>query len=118
MLNLFRSGALTLAAAFTLTGTAAQAESHEVLIVDGSYFPYVIFATEGDEIVFRNESGANHYIVGANDSWQSGAIPPNGTFQIELEEETPLTFSGTGGGFEQAYGEIVMAELPDADDAD
>lgn len=109
MLHSYRKGALALAAALTFSASAAQAEEHVVLIVDGSYFPSVIFANSGDTILFRNESGASHTVTGAEAAWTSDAIYPEGTYQLTLDSDVPATFTGTGGGFETANGEIVLS---------
>lgn len=108
MLISYRKGLCALAAALTFSGVAAQAEVHEVIIVDGSYFPRVIFASEDDQILFLNESDATHTINGEEDSWTSGPIAPNASFELTLSSETPSTFSGTVSADELADGEIVF----------
>lgn len=108
MLNSIRKGACALVAAATLTATAAQAEEHVILIVDGSYFPSVVFASEGDMLTFQNESQSDHTVSGADDAWTSGVIGSAGTFSIDLTEETPAVFSGASAGAEEAVGEIIF----------
>lgn len=108
MLKSTCKGAAALAAALTFSAGAAQADNHVVLIVDGSYFPPVIFAGPGDNIIFRNESGASHVITGAEESWTSGTINGSGSYVLNLTRNTPNTFTGSGGGFEEAVGEIVF----------
>lgn len=108
MLKSYRKGALALAAAMTFSAGAAQADNHVVLIVDGSYFPSVIFASAGDNIIFRNESGSTHVIQGADESWTSGNIGGSASYRLNLTRNTPATFSGTGGGYEEAFGEIIF----------
>ena len=115
MLNIYRNGAAALAAALTFAASTAQAEHHTVLIVQGSYFPSVVFAAEGDTIQFYNESNASHTVVGADETWTSGTIGANGSFTLEIDEDTPSTFSGTGGGFEEAFGEFVFVSLTETD---
>lgn len=111
MLNSYRKGALAIAAALSFSASAAQAEEHVVLIVDGSYFPSVVFASTGDTILFKNESTATHTVSGAEAVWTSEEIHPAGEFVLQLDESIPSTFSGTGGGFELANGEIVFENL-------
>ena len=113
MLNIYRKGAVTLAAAaLTFAATVAQADRHVVLIVQGSYFPSKVFALPGDTIEFQNKSGASHVITGGEaeteTEWTSGDIAAEGLFELEIVDETPATFSGSGGGFEIAYGEFIF----------
>lgn len=109
MLKSYRTGALALAAAVTFSASAVQAEDHTVLIVDGSYFPPVTIASMGDNIIFINESGSTHELTGAGDSWTSGQIGASGSFRLEITEEVPATFTGSGSEFAGVVGEIVRA---------
>ncbi len=117
MLNSNRKGAFALAAALSLAAGAVQAESHEILIVNGSYFPNSIYANEGDVIIFRNESDGTHTINGPEGTWTSGEITVEGTYQLSLTQETPLTFSGIfassgDGAAEESTGEIIFEDAP------
>ncbi|MEP5728380.1 MAG: hypothetical protein ABJL67_03290 [Sulfitobacter sp.] len=115
MLISSRKGACVLAAALSLMGGAAHANVHTVTIVDGGYLPVVTYAAEGDAIIFENDSEAAHTVNGAGGTWTSGSIGLQGTFMLEIEEETPLTFSGTGVDGIEFTGEISYDEPPLAD---
>lgn len=113
MLKLTCKGAAALAAALFLSVGAAQAaqpKKHTVIIVDGTYFPSIVIAKAGDWIIFDNESGSNHVVSGPEESWTSGNLGASSSFRLDLDEDTPNTFSGTGGGYEEAFGEIIFTD--------
>lgn len=112
MLNYSRKGVFAVAAAFSFLAGAAQAEDHVVLIVDGSYFPSVVYASPGESITFRNNSDASHTVNGAQDSWTSGVISTEAIFTLNIQQDTPPTFYGLGSDGTQAEGEIIFAEAP------
>ncbi|KIN61932.1 hypothetical protein Z946_788 [Sulfitobacter noctilucicola] len=111
MLNSYRSGICALAVATSFIAGAAQAESHVVLIMEGGYFPAVTYVSAGDEVIFRNESGATHEMGGPEDVWSSGPIGMDGTYHLSLSEETPLVFTGVSGGIEM-QGEVSYDTPP------
>lgn len=96
MLEKFRFGACALAASTTLWATAAQAQIHSVLIMDGSYFPSIIYVQTGDAVVFTNLSSDTHVVSGPEGSWTSGPIAIDATYQLTLTDSTPLQFGGEG----------------------
>ena len=116
MLKYSRKGVFAVATALSFAAGAAQAEEHVVLIVDGSYFPSVVYANPGESIMFRNNSDASHTVNGPAESWTSGAIGSEATFILNIEEDTPPTFSGLGSDGTEAEGEIIFAEAPGASD--
>jgi plastocyanin len=143
MLILSRTGFLTLLAAASLFATAASAQTaaypvidattgtateedtsndsnaggnsfdHEVIIIDGAYFPPFIYASIGDRIIFRNASSGAHIVEGPDESWSSGQIAVGGFFRLNLLQDTPLTFrasvdtEGTGA----ADGDVVLEQI-------
>ena len=112
MLATIRLGAGALAATAVLWAGAAQAQTHSVLIMDGSYFPSIIYAQSGDNVVFTNLSSDTHTVSGPEGTWTSGPIAIEGSFQLDLTEATPLAFGGTGRTDPDAEGgsaEIEMA---------
>ncbi|SDF60950.1 hypothetical protein SAMN04489759_102559 [Sulfitobacter delicatus] len=97
MLSSFRKGAGMLAVVTTVFGaTGALAEARNVLIVDGAYFPALTHVQPGDQLVFINNSTTNHTITGANDAWTSGPIPVLGSYTLDVDADTPETFTGAG----------------------
>lgn len=143
MLIQSRTGFLTLLAAASFFATAASAQTvadpvidtktevateedtskdsnkggasfdHEVIIVDGAYFPPFIYANIGDRIIFRNESSGAHVVEGPDAVWTSGQIAIGGFFRLNLLQDTPLTFrasvdtEGTGA----AGGDVVLEQI-------
>lgn len=112
MLISFRKGVCAVAAALTFVAGAAKADNVVVLIVDGSYFPSVIYATAGDNIIFRNQSEGPHTVNGPEGSWTSGAIQYDATYRLNLTHNTPATFSGMGSDGSEAFGEIIFQDTP------
>lgn len=115
MLISFRNGACALAAAMSFMGGAAHADNHVVLILEGGYFPAVTYARAGDNIVFRNESGATHKMQGPEGSWESGPIGLNAQYVLNLTVNTPLTFTEEVAEGEGMAGEVSYDEPPLAD---
>ena len=102
-----RKGALALAAAVSMLAGVAQAESHVIMIVDGGYFPAVIYAQPGDNLIFENWSEAEHTVGDPNGSWTSASIPSEGgNFVLHLTEETPLIYAGL-----DVYGDTITGEI-------
>ncbi len=94
MLNSFRNGVCAFAAAASfLFATGAQAEEHVVLIVDGAYFPPLVYVSAGDSLVFLNHSAATAEVIGAEEAWTSGPIGVDASFTLPITEEMPATFS-------------------------
>lgn len=122
MLKAKRKSLLALTAAVSLMGTAALALDHEVVIIDGAYFPPLVHAEPGDRLIFINNSSGTHVVQASDESWTSGPIAINGTFTLTLEEDTPLMFNASveteGNGeedgdiFLEQIGEITYEPVP------
>lgn len=81
-------------AALVISASLAQAgTTHEVDIVGDSFFPPLVYAEEGDTIVWKNNSPSTHTATASDESWTTGDIPPGGTASIELEEEMTLSYA-------------------------
>ena len=106
MLKTLTKGACALAVAMTFTGTAAQADWHNIEIDDGAYMPIVTYILTGDNLIFTNESDVTHTINGADDSWTSGPIAPGERYIHYVDKKLPLTFSG-----EAVDGTIMVGEF-------
>lgn len=92
MLYSFRKGTFALAAAALFAGTVAQAETHSVLIVDGGFFPPLVYVQPGDDIEFVNNSEAVQIITGEGEAWTSGQIDLDGSFVLAVNDEMPQSF--------------------------
>jgi plastocyanin len=111
MLNSYsaKAGAL---AALLCAATTAQAADHVVLIVDGAYFPLVTYAAPGDTLVFTNTLETEQQVTGAGDVWTSGPIPQDQSFSLQLSDEVPATFYGTGPESEVFEGTFTFEAAP------
>lgn len=96
MLKIFNKGVCALAVATSFMATSVQAENHTVLIMDHGYFPAIIYVGRGDNIIFTNNSGADHVMSGPAESWMSEPIPDSGTFVLNINNQMAPTFSGPG----------------------
>lgn len=94
MLISLRKGACTLAA-FACLAAPVLAEEHEILIVEGAYFPPLIYAEVGDTLLFVNETSGVHIVQASDETWTSGPISVNGTFSLTLTNETQLYFNAS-----------------------
>lgn len=112
MLKSYRKGVIALAAAVSFVAGAAQAGTHSVLIMDGGYFPEVIYVQPGDSIVFENMSASAHRLVGQGDAWTSGDISPEDSFEIVVDEQTPLSYSGRDSGGMEVEGALSFDPAP------
>lgn len=109
MLISFRNRACALAAAMTVAGaSAAFAETHNVLIVDGAYFPPLLNVALGDNVTFTNNSTITHTISGAGDAWTSGPIGVEASFTLDITDETPTSFGGMGEGDVAMEGTLLL----------
>lgn len=121
MLNSCRKGFYAIASAACLLGSAsfaqdtsqATAMDHDVLIIDGAYFPDLIYAQLGDSLIFENASDGVHIIEGAAEAWTSGPIAVGGTFTLLLEDTTPLAFSASADteGDSANDGDVVIEQI-------
>ncbi|MDF1728168.1 MAG: hypothetical protein P1U53_10520 [Sulfitobacter sp.] len=116
--------AIAASATLLCLATAASATEHEVLIVDGAYFPPLVYAELGDTVTFINDSSDNHEVQASDESWTSGIIPMDGSFALAIEVDTVLTFQataeteGTGDGdgdvMLEQIGEVIIGDGPGA----
>ena len=116
----FRKGLAALAAATVISATAAQAETHEVVILDGGYFPQKLYMNQGDTIRFVNETIGIHRIEGLSFAYIEGeddvpglvetlavtegdlgdgvtqqiVVGPNKTVLIAISDNSGLVYSG------------------------
>ncbi|MGJ8544396.1 MAG: hypothetical protein ACSHWZ_03055 [Sulfitobacter sp.] len=95
MLKKFNKGMLAIvAAASFIAAVPAKAETVDVLILETAYFPEVVFVSEGDTLVFTNQSGSEHTIMGQDDAWTTEAIAAGGSFSMPVSSELHQSFSG------------------------
>lgn len=120
MLTHIRKGAATLVGLALLSGPALAVD-HEIIIIDGAYFPPIVFAEHGDNLVFINESSGVHKIVAANGGWETGSIPVDGTYSLALEPGMDLSYMATpetegqggetGDTFLEQFGEVRLGAV-------
>lgn len=114
MLKSMTKGACALAAALTLTGTAALAETHSIEIGDGAYLPAITYVQSGDKLMFENPTNEDQIVNGPNNSWTTGVIPPGGSYIHNISDgpSEAMSFSGvTSDGYEM-FGEWSFEAAP------
>lgn len=92
MLKSFSKGLCAAALAFTFSATAAQADEHSVLIMDGGFFPAVTYTKPGDNVVFTNNSAGPLILAGTDASWMSDSISVDGIYTLSVTGNTVLDF--------------------------
>lgn len=109
MLTKIRNSAFALAAATAVIASSVQAQStteeeevvvveHEVIFIQGSYFPVITKAAPGDTIRFVNKNAYySHTIYGRDGAWTSGRLYPEDDFVLVVTADTPLKFGGSYG---------------------
>lgn len=118
MLNSFRKGGLALATAAVCLASAAQADNHNILIVDGAYFPEILHVKADDNVYFRNNSADAHTIVSENGEWTTGELPVDSSFRVKVRDITELNFSGVGPDGEAITGYLTFELAPVDQDID
>ncbi|MGC1494578.1 MAG: hypothetical protein WA790_02125 [Sulfitobacter sp.] len=112
MLISLRKGACVLAVAVTSMATSVQADNHTVLIMDGGYFPDIVYVNRGDNIIFTNNSESEHTVGGPEGSWISDPIPVDGTYRLNINNQMAQTFSGQGANDLLMEGSFSYEEAP------
>ena len=92
MLKSFSKGLCAGALAMTFSASAAHADNHIVLIMDGGFFPAVIYAHPGDSITFTNSSEISQILQGPQQIWMSHSVPVDGSYTLDLDANTPMVF--------------------------
>ncbi len=92
MLKSYSKGLCAAAIATIFAASAAQAEDHSVLIMDGGFFPAVTYAQPGDSVTFTNDSEVALVLAAVDSSWISESISVEGTFVLTVGETTPPEF--------------------------
>lgn len=112
MLTKMTKAACTLAAALTLTSTAAQAGWQSIDIDDGSFLPTITYLVPGDDIVFFNQTSSTKVLTGEGGAWTSGDIGPGDRFILRMNDEVPLNFSGESADGEMMEGSFSYEAAP------
>ncbi|MGJ8627659.1 MAG: cupredoxin domain-containing protein [Sulfitobacter sp.] len=114
MLKTLNKGVCALAVAASFMAAPAMAEDHSVLIMDGGYFPSIIYVNHGDSIIFTNQSDNEHTLSGPEESWVSEPIPANGTYQLNITDQMAPTFSGLDSAGELMEGSYTYEAPPES----
>lgn len=100
---MYKNITLALTCALGLAATTAMAEEHEILLVEGGFFPEITYLTAGDTVLFTNVTDGPENVVAADASWSTLEIPSNGSqtiavtaamtlgFVFDADSETPKT---------------------------
>lgn len=92
MLKSFSKGLCAAALAATFTASAAHADNHTVLIMDGGFFPAVSYVKPGDNLIFTNNSAGALVLAGADSSWVSNSIGIDATYVLNVTGNTTMEF--------------------------
>lgn len=104
---LFHKGALAFVALTTaISANSASAQIHDVMILDEAFFPAIVYVEPGDELVFFNDSDAEHTVKGGDDAWSSEIVAVGSTYTYTVNADSPLTFHSV---FKDAYHDSATA---------
>lgn len=81
-------------AAFFLVGAGCSKTEHVIIMHAMSYEPETVTLAAGDLVVWRNEDVNPHTAV-APGRFDSGAVPPQGTFKVTLTKPGELPYTCT-----------------------
>lgn len=86
---------LKLASAFglALIGAPAFAEVHEITLVEGGFFPEIVYLSAGDKVNFTNQTDATAEIEAIDESWNTGSINVNASYLLDVDATTTLAFT-------------------------
>ena len=96
MLKKTLKGACALAVAATFSATAAHADNHTVLVMDGGFFPAVSYVQPGDNVIFTNNSEGEITMSDVNGSWTSDPIAIEGRFVLNITANSAMQFTASG----------------------
>ncbi|MEM9580264.1 MAG: hypothetical protein AAF891_06220 [Pseudomonadota bacterium] len=83
---------LPIACALALVGAPLSAAEHEVLMVEGGFFPDITYLNAGDSVKFTNLSGASESVSAGDASWTTAEILNGGSHSFVVTEDTFLQF--------------------------
>lgn len=112
MLTSVRKGAAAFAAIATLFASAAQAETHEILVMEIAYFPEITYVQQGDTIVFKNDSTVTHTVRSSDGSWVLASIPYAGEATIQVTNNMVTDFGGSAWNSRNIAGSISFSAPP------
>ncbi|MEO0390050.1 MAG: hypothetical protein AAF218_03825 [Pseudomonadota bacterium] len=84
-----------LCAAALAVGTAAAANTHEIIIYDRGFFPETVYLDVGDTLKFTNWSGKTQHVIGKNDKWHVKWIGNNKSKTIKIWNTQSMEFRRT-----------------------
>ena len=83
----------TLSAAVAALAIAAPlaAETHEILMLEGGYFPDITYVASGDTVNFVNGSNVAQATSAVGGSWTTGTLSENQSFSMTVTQGTTIT---------------------------
>ncbi|MEN8892576.1 cupredoxin domain-containing protein [Planktotalea arctica] len=90
---MFKPVIFSLAAFAASLATSASAAEHEILFVEGGFFPAVTYLAAGDVVTFTNLTDSTVEAEAGDESWQTGQLNVNATYTLTVTAATGLAFA-------------------------
>jgi len=101
-----------LACALSFAAGTASAAEHQVFLVEGGFFPEVVFVQVGDTVVFTNTTNTSENVVAADASWATSEIPTEGAATVAITEDMVLAFAYDEGSEAPKLGNFSFDPAP------
>ncbi len=98
--------------AFGLRAPGIQAEQHEILLVEGGFFPEITYLSAGDTILFINMTDVAENVVATDASWSTTQISSEQTDSVVVTEDMVLTFEYDEGSDDPKTGSLSFDPAP------
>ncbi|MGH1575638.1 cupredoxin domain-containing protein [Planktotalea sp.] len=90
---MFKPMMFSIAALAASFGTSASAANFNILIVEGGFFPEITYVQPGDSVTFVNQLTVSATATASDESWSTGPLSVNATYNLPIAAETALIFS-------------------------
>lgn len=95
-------------------GLGSQQAERRVNIKGGVFFPPMILATIGDNIIIRNDEDTTHDASAIDGSWSTGPIQPGHQAIVSITPEMTMCFkSSFNDEYKGAFGDVETGQAPE-----
>lgn len=110
---MFKPVMLSLAVVASGFAASASADTHNVIFVDGGFYPEVTYLDPGDIVIFTNEAESALTAEADDQSWSTGLLAQNASYSLPITSATVLTYSVAGDSEKAGSLSFEIAPLTD-----